>query len=55
MVDIVLYIGLNESVVGIFVYALHMYSAKRKSSYVALLGIINIGTALVFKVVLEGI
>ena len=45
MVDIVLYIGMNESVVGIFVYAVDMYSAKCESSYVALLGIVNISTA----------
>jgi hypothetical protein len=31
-----------------------MYSAKRKSSYVVLLGIINISTDLVYRVVLEG-
>jgi len=46
--------GLNENVVGIFVYTVHMYSAKRKSSYVPLLGIINISTALACRVVLEG-
>jgi len=54
VVDIVFYIGLNKNVVGIFVYAVHMYSAKRKSSYVALFSIINISTALVCRVVLEG-